>query len=47
MKQLGFQGFVPHIGGACAFKWDLKAKVADSMGMLVPIEGLLLFPKEV
>ena len=47
MKQLGFQRFGSHIGGACAFKWDLGAKVDDSMGMLLPIEGLSLFPKEV
>ena len=45
MKQLRFQGFGPHIGGACAFKWDLKAKVNESRGILLPMRGILLFSK--
>ena len=32
----------PQIGIACAFKWDLRAKVDDSRGRLLPIQGIIL-----
>ena len=38
-------GFGPQMGIACAFKSDLKGKVAESKGTLVPVRGLLLFSK--
>ena len=34
------------ISTACAFKWDLKAKVDESNGILLPIHGIRLFCKQ-
>ena len=31
---------------ACAFKSDLKGKVDESKGILLPMHGILLFSKE-
>ena len=39
-------GFGPQMGIACAFKWDLKGKVDESKGILLAIQGILLFSKE-
>ena len=36
-------GFGPQMGIACAFKSDLKGKVDESNGILLPVRGLLLF----
>ena len=36
-------GFGPQMGIACAFKSDLKGKVDESKGTLLPMRGLLLF----
>ena len=36
-------GFGLQMGIACAFKWDLKGKVDESKGILLPMRGLLLF----
>ena len=36
----------PHIGGTRAFKWGLRATADGSRGILLPIQGLLLFPDE-
>ena len=36
-------GFGPQMGIACAFKSDLKGKVDESKGILLPMRGLLLF----
>ena len=36
----------PQINSACAFKWDLRAKVDESNGILLPIHGILLFWKQ-
>ena len=36
-------GFGPQMGIACAFKSDLKGKVDESKGTLLPVRGLLLF----
>ena len=41
----GCKAFGPQIGSACAFKWDLKAKVDESKGILLPMRGILLFSK--
>ena len=38
-------GFGPQMGIACAFKSDLKGKVDESKGILLPVRGLLLFSK--
>ena len=38
-------GFGLQMGIACAFKSDLKAKVDESKGILLPMRGLLLFSK--
>ena len=38
-------GFGPQMGIACAFKSDLKGKVDESKGTLLPMRGLLLFSK--
>jgi len=38
-------GLGPQMGIACAFKSDLKGKVAESKGTLLPVRGLLLFSK--
>ena len=45
-KEWGFNEFGPHIGSACAFKWDLRAKVDESNGILLHIHGILLFCKQ-
>ena len=39
-------GFGPQMGIACAFKSDLKGKVDESKGTLLPMHGILLFSKE-
>ena len=36
-------GFGPQMGIACAFKSDVKGKVDESKGTLLPMRGLLLF----
>ena len=36
-------GFGPQVGIACAFKSDLKGKMDESKGTLLPMRGLLLF----
>ena len=36
-------GFGPQMSIACAFKSDLKGKVDESKGTLLPMRGLLLF----
>ena len=41
-----FKEFGPQVGSACAFKWDLNAKVDESKGILLPIHGILLFCKQ-
>ena len=33
-------------GSACACKWELRAKMDDSKGILQPTQGSLLFSKE-
>ena len=38
-------GFGPQMGIACAFKSDLKGKVDESKGTLLPMRGLQLFSK--
>ena len=39
-------GFGPQMGIACAFKSDLKGKVDESKGTLLPMHGILVFSKE-
>jgi len=45
-KEWGFNEFGPQIGSACAFEWDLRAKVGDSKGILLPIQSILLLCKQ-
>ena len=41
MKEIG-----PQVGSACAFKWDLKAKVDEPKDILLPMHGILWFSNE-
>ena len=43
---LGHNEFGPQLGSACAFEWDLRAKVGDSKGILLPIQRMLLFSQQ-
>ena len=45
-KEWGSNEFGPQIGSACAFEWDLRAKVGDSKGILLPIQRILLLCKQ-
>ena len=38
--------FVHKSVGACAFEWDLRAKVGDSKGILLPIQSILSLCKQ-
>ena len=45
-KEWRVNEFVPQIGSGCAFEWDLRAKVGDSKGILLPIQRILLLCKQ-